>query len=93
MIDTDSNENFDCDIFYVSKTSIEFCFMLEQQGSNRNVIIKFKWLTQSRMKKPITKEIMYAILKHFGDDVFSQKIIGVTEIKKKCTIYWANNCY
>ena len=35
------------------------------------------------LKKPVTKEMMCAILKHFENDAFSKKLIGVTEIKKK----------
>ena len=73
LIDTNNNRNFDYDLFYVTKTSIKYCFMLEQQRSNKNININFEWLTQSRMKKPITEEMIYAILKHFGDDVFSKK--------------------
>ena len=37
MIDTNNEINCDYDSFYITKTSIKYCFMLERQGSNRNI--------------------------------------------------------
>ena len=68
-------------VIEMSSNSSKFTFCLRKSYNGEMVSASYKWITQSTKGNPLSKPMLFALMNHFGCNIYNRTMIGFTELQ------------